>query len=102
MPKVSPKKSIEGALGGLEIASIFATWFAMDRQLIFESWILTLLFTMLLSVMSQSGDLIASKFKREVGIKDFSNLFPGHGGILDRFDSILFAAAYFTIILWVF
>lgn len=101
MPKVSPKKSIEGAMGGLVFGSVLGTIFAMHYQLIFDSVVLTLLVSMALSIVSQSGDLIASKFKREVGIKDYSNIFPGHGGILDRFDSMIFAALLLMLIVQV-
>lgn len=101
MPKVSPKKSIEGAIGGLLFAAVFGTWFSMHFMIIDESILITFLVSVSLSIVSQTGDLIASKFKREVGIKDFSNIFPGHGGVLDRFDSVLFAGAYFMILLLV-
>lgn len=101
MPKVSPKKSVEGAIGGLVVASIIGTWFAIHYKLIFDSVLLMLLVSMSLSVVSQAGDLIASKFKREVGLKDYSNIFPGHGGILDRFDSLVFAGAYLLFLLMV-
>lgn len=101
MPKVSPKKSIEGAIGGLVVASVIGTWFAMHFQVIDESLVLVFLLSVSLSLVSQAGDLIASKFKREVGLKDYSNIFPGHGGILDRFDSLVFAGAYLMVILMV-
>lgn len=101
MPKVSPKKSIEGALGGLIFASVIGTWFAMHFDLISESLIILFFLSVSLSLVSQAGDLIASKFKREVGLKDYSHIFPGHGGILDRFDSLVFAGAYLMVILMV-
>ena len=53
----------------------------------------------MLSVCSQIGDLLASKLKRAYGIKDYSNIFPGHGGILDRFDSTFFASAIFMLLI---
>jgi phosphatidate cytidylyltransferase len=101
MPKVSPKKSIEGAIGGLIFGSIFATIYAMAYDLIFDQIIWTFLISVSISMVSQAGDLIASKFKREVGLKDYSNIFPGHGGVLDRFDSTMFAAFFFMILLQV-
>jgi phosphatidate cytidylyltransferase len=52
-----------------------------------------------MSTCSQIGDLLASKLKRTYGIKDYSNIFPGHGGVLDRFDSLFFASAVFLIFL---
>lgn len=101
MPKVSPKKSIEGGIGGLVVATLIGTWFAMHFKLIIDSILIMVLISMSLSIVSQAGDLIASKFKREVGIKDYSNLFPGHGGILDRFDSLVFSGLYLLMLLMV-
>ena len=54
-----------------------------------------------MSICSQIGDLVASKMKRTYGIKDFSNIFPGHGGVLDRFDSALFTSTIFLVFLQV-
>ena len=58
----------------------------------------SIVLTLFLSICSQIGDLVASKLKRAYGIKDYSNIFPGHGGILDRFDSAFFASAMFLLI----
>ncbi len=94
---ISPKKSIEGSLGGTSIALIITMlylWvFNMDSVLSIElNIIFSILLIILISIMGQVGDLVASKMKRNYGIKDFSNLFPGHGGVLDRFDSLVFTA----------
>ncbi len=97
LPKLSPKKSLEGCLGGLVItmlltAIIFAFFFkgpspmhsALGRNVIFG-----LFAGALLSLSAQLGDWLASAIKRYFGIKNFSQALPGHGGILDRFDSII-------------
>jgi len=95
-PTISPKKSIEGSIGGLFFAvafSILYVWLINrgDIQIDLSLWMIGVI-AMLASVMAQVGDLVASKMKRTYGIKDFSQIFPGHGGIMDRFDSSLFAA----------
>ncbi|MBU1020631.1 MAG: phosphatidate cytidylyltransferase [Firmicutes bacterium] len=101
--KISPKKSIEGSIGGTFFALIFtlAFIFLLDFDKIAE--IHLDLFTSIglivfISIVGQVGDLIASKLKRGYGIKDFSNLFPGHGGVMDRFDSTIFAAMVLLLI----
>ncbi len=94
---ISPKKSVEGAIGGLIIGSLLATTFAWFFQVFSYGFFTILLFSAGLSIISQVGDLIASKFKREYGIKDYSQLFPGHGGVLDRFDSSMFAAIFLML-----
>lgn len=98
-PKISPKKTVEGAvigiLGCMLTCGIFAHVFFIE----YKGAIILL--GMFGSIFSQIGDLTASQIKRHVGIKDFGNLIPGHGGVLDRFDSILFTAPivyhFFTI-----
>lgn len=101
IPKVSPKKSIEGAIAGLIFGGAFGTVFAVVLNVFDFHIIFIILLSIAISIVSQSGDLIASKFKREQGIKDYSNIFPGHGGVLDRFDSTMFAAAFLMLILQV-
>lgn len=89
-PKISPKKTIEGSLGGVcgavLLCGLFGVFFAPAYTV--HCFILG----GLCGVFSQFGDLTASIFKRKMGIKDYGNLIPGHGGILDRFDSVLFTA----------
>ena len=98
-PKISPKKTIEGSIGGILgsvlLCGLFG-YFFFDRILIH-----CIIFGVLGGVISQFGDLTASIFKRKMGIKDYGNLIPGHGGILDRFDSVLFTApmVYYYIML---
>ena len=102
--KISPKKSIEGCIGGIlgaAIISIIYTVCINHFANLSISFIFTPLITILLSILSQIGDLAASTIKRTVEIKDFGNLIPGHGGLLDRIDSVIFIApfAYFLLTL---
>ena len=89
-PAVSPKKSVEGSLGGLAGSVIGAL---LSRALFFpELTVVDCIATaLLLGVLGQLGDLFESLIKRSCGVKDSGVIFPGHGGILDRLDSILFA-----------
>ena len=89
-PNLSPKKTIEGAVGGL-IGSSFFGWlfgFFFMKQMAGVCLILGLIGGM----AGMAGDLTASAFKRKMGIKDYGKLIPGHGGIMDRFDSVIFVA----------
>ena len=61
--------------------------------------VIVLIISMIISIMVQIGDLVASKLKRTYEIKDFGKVFPGHGGVLDRFDSLLFAGGFFYVII---
>ncbi|MFC1650550.1 phosphatidate cytidylyltransferase [Candidatus Latescibacterota bacterium] len=94
VPKLSPKKTIEGTLGGCCAAIIAALTL---RSLADFSISQALIVGFMLSIASLLGDLTASWFKRINNIKDFSRILPGHGGILDRFDSLLVAASIFMI-----
>ena len=116
--RISPKKTWEGAIGGTLVATVMGTLYAFlygklftgalnpgDLNTIFDTFIVTgvdthpiglfiLIFvvTLLTSIAGQLGDLVASRLKRTYDVKDYSNIFPGHGGVLDRFDSSIFAS----------
>lgn len=94
VPHISPKKTVEGAVGGVAMGALCAFAYGLIlRKLGFGVHSLSLtLFGVLGSVVSQLGDLTFSAFKRQYGIKDYGWILPGHGGILDRFDSIYYLA----------
>ena len=99
--KVSPKKSIEGCVAGTLGATILVMiyTFILNNFFAFEfSYILMLIAGVVLSLVGQIGDFSASAIKRYVDIKDYSNLLPGHGGMLDRIDSVLFIAPFAYIL----
>ena len=96
-PNLSPKKTIEGAVGGL-VGSSLLSWlfgfiFMRDMALV------CLVLGLVGGAAGMAGDLTASMFKRKMGIKDYGTLIPGHGGIMDRFDSVIFVApvVYYAI-----
>lgn len=101
--KISPKKSVEGSIGGTFFAVIFTLLFVVLANIkeignIELSIFITISLVLVLSAIGQIGDLVASKLKRDYGIKDYSNIFPGHGGVMDRFDSAIFAAMVLVLI----
>lgn len=96
--KASPKKSIEGFMGGI----FFALLFSFASTLIFKGQIpykTALILGLSVGIVGQFGDLFESVLKRDFGVKDSSNLIPGHGGILDRFDSLMIAGPVFYILM---
>ena len=95
--KVSPKKSIEGCIAGTIGAVVLMlgyTYFANNYWGVNYSYAYIAIIGIILSLIGQIGDFSASSIKRYVDIKDFSNLIPGHGGMLDRIDSLLFLAPF--------
>lgn len=101
--KISPKKSVEGSIGGTFFALVFTMIYlwALDVTMIGDITLsigVSILLIVFISIVGQIGDLVASKLKRFMGVKDFSNIFPGHGGVMDRFDSALFAAMILMLI----
>ena len=96
-PKISPKKTVEGSVGGSIIGTTVSVIFYAN--LIGKFSLKLVLITLLFSIIGQLGDLFFSKIKRENNIKDFSNIMPGHGGVLDRIDSLCFVIlAYMAFI----
>ncbi len=105
IPDVSPKKTVEGAVGGIVGVVTFMTIFAVIMQFGFDrnpNYPVLLLLAFVGGFVGQCGDLIASLLKRECGIKDYGNIFPGHGGIMDRFDSNISVAIFMYIVCRIF
>lgn len=97
-PKISPKKTIEGLIGGVIMGTFVATSFYFTVINSSISLVFLIFITALLCVVGQLGDLVFSSIKRYYDIKDFSNLIPGHGGILDRFDSLVYVTLAFILL----
>ncbi|EGA70028.1 phosphatidate cytidylyltransferase [Vibrio sinaloensis DSM 21326] len=101
-PHVSPNKTIEGLIGGIITAILVgwgaATWFEIE----FTSPLVMIAITLVTVVISVLGDLVESMFKRVSGIKDSSNIIPGHGGVLDRIDSLTAAFPVFAFLYFIF
>ena len=111
IPEISPNKTVEGAVGGMvfTIISFVAYGFVLEFFLNLNfpisytiNFINIALLGLVSSIAAQVGDIAASMIKRELGIKDYGNILPGHGGILDRFDSVIFVAPvvyYFVLVI---
>lgn len=97
-PEISPKKTVEGAVGGIVVSFIVSILICLAYQFFFlkdagtVSYLPVLILTPLLSLAGMLGDLTASYVKRDCKLKDFGNLMPGHGGVMDRFDSFVVTA----------
>lgn len=96
IPSVSPNKTVEGSLGGILASIVFSALFAIAFKL---PILMLILVALVGSIVAQIGDLTASSIKRFAGIKDFGNIIPGHGGVLDRFDSVLLVSPYVYLVL---
>jgi phosphatidate cytidylyltransferase len=99
IPRVSPKKTWEGAVGGLLFGALIPFTFALIFNWLGYSWPILLALSFGLSIIAQLGDLAFSLIKRYFSIKDFSNIFPGHGGLFDRLDSILFVIITLSLLI---
>jgi len=96
-PRISPKKTVEGFLGGLFFACISSYFiFKYTNTLSSTNW---LILGIIVSVLGTFGDLIESKFKRQAKVKDSGVIMPGHGGLLDRLDSLIFASPFVYLFL---
>ena len=106
-PEISPKKTVEGSIGGIITAVLACViyLFAVNRTEAISGgdmeYIAIIVLAVAASVFSQLGDLITSAVKRDCGVKDFGNILPGHGGLLDRFDSVLFLSPFVYFLLLV-
>ncbi|WP_026906152.1 phosphatidate cytidylyltransferase [Paucisalibacillus globulus] len=97
-PEISPNKTIEGAIGGIVVATIVGIVFHLIYQFPF-SLTTIIIVSILVSIFGQIGDLVESAFKRHYNVKDSGKILPGHGGILDRFDSAIFVFPVLHLIL---
>ncbi|MGI9548201.1 MAG: phosphatidate cytidylyltransferase [Flavobacteriaceae bacterium] len=98
--RVSPKKTVEGAVGGF-VFTLIGTYFLAKYEPILSSnqWLILAVVVVIFGIL---GDLIESKLKREAGVKDSGAILPGHGGMLDRLDSMIFAAPFAYLTLYIF
>nr|VFK78327.1 MAG: phosphatidate cytidylyltransferase [Candidatus Kentron sp. SD] len=101
-PRTSPGKSWEGVVGGLLIAGLLSIATGLYIRLPLEKWIPFISLSLATVILSILGDITESLFKRRIGVKDSGRLLPGHGGVLDRIDSLTAAAPFFAlgIFLW--
>ena len=104
---ISPKKTIEGSIGGMVLGTLIPFLVTLIPLLSLENdavfgitlkWWMILILSFIMTITAQIGDLTFSAIKRHYDVKDYSQLFPGHGGVLDRFDSILFNMIFFSVI----
>ena len=104
--EISPKKSVEGALGSIIFTAIafvgIVSYFEKIKDVSLEEGVVAFLIGAFISVVAQIGDLIESLFKRECGVKDSGTILMGHGGILDRFDSMILVLPFVTVVIYFF
>ena len=104
-PEISPKKTVEGAIGGILTSVVTCMCLAHIANIfnpeIDSNMILIIVYSIIVAVFSILGDLVASLIKRNFKVKDFGSVIPGHGGIMDRFDSILFASPVLLVFIFI-
>jgi phosphatidate cytidylyltransferase len=101
IPEISPKKTVEGSIGGIVSATLLMLLYGFivsKATGLSANYAVLVISGAVLSAASQVGDLIASLIKRENGVKDYGNIFPGHGGVMDRFDSVLSISTILMVI----
>lgn len=105
-PNISPKKTVEGVIGGVisngVILCIVALVYSFINDKVQINYILLFAAGCICSILGLLGDLKASLIKRQAGIKDYGNIMPGHGGVMDRFDSVLLVAPFMAMVFWMF
>ena len=101
-PEISPNKTIEGLVGGVLVGTIISSIFYILFIKEINNIMLAIIMSLFLSLIGELGDLIKSTIKRYEKVKDFSNLIPGHGGIMDRVDSLMFIVLMYTLIINLF
>jgi phosphatidate cytidylyltransferase len=95
-PAVSPNKTVEGMIGGVFFGTFLGTVFFKTFIDVSANLFMVIVISLALSLVAEFGDLVFSAIKRKYGVKDYGNIMPGHGGVLDRLDSILFAILAFS------
>ncbi len=99
-PEISPKKTIEGFIGGIITTGVaYAAAFCVNKGFEPSTLVIAFIIGVLCAVVGTIGDLSASMVKRQIGFKDYGRIMPGHGGLMDRFDSILFVVPTFYALL---
>ena len=100
LSRISPNKTYAGVIGGYILSIVFSYFFIInENSILFEIYTLNyLILTLLISTVSQIGDLIISYFKRISNVKDTGKIIPGHGGILDRIDGMIFVFPFFYLL----
>ena len=101
-PVVSPNKTVEGVLGGMAAAVIGAVVYTVILHVLdfHVNYLVAILYGLLGSIVGVFGDLCFSVIKRQTGIKDYGNLIPGHGGVMDRFDSMMLVAPVIEVLMY--